>query len=527
MIDATGLLRLYARQRVARLARQNAAREQERLLLRLVKQARDTRFGRDHDFRAIDSVAAFQARVPLRRFEDTWSAYWRDLFPVLENVTWPGTVPFFAVTSGTTSGRTKHIPLTAAMMAANRRAGLDLYAHHVANRPRSRILAGRSFLLGGSMALVSQAPGVASGDLSGIAARELPWWARRRYFPPDEIGGIADWERKVEAITASILDKDIRAISGTPSWLLILFDRLDALNPGAGGCLDAHFPRLEMLAHGGVNFAPYRKRFARLLENSRAETREVYAASEGYFANADRGDGEGMRLIVDTGQFYEFVVPEALGRDDPPRCWLGDVEIGVNYAIVVSTCAGLWGHVVGDTVTFTDLDPPRLLVTGRTAYTLSAFGEHLIEEEIADAVATAADAVGGDVSDYAVAPVFPAVPGELGGHAYVLEFAGGAPSIDLLERFAAVLDRALSEANEDYGAHRAGGYGLAAPRVHAVPPGTFAGWMKRRGQLGGQHKVPRIVNDTNLFHDLMEFSGISPSDRFANLEKSGSPSRNA
>ena len=505
MIDATGLLRLHARQRAARLAGQDAVHEQERLLLRLVKQARDTRFGRDHDFRSIDSVAAFQGRVPLRRFEDTWNAYWSDPFPVLDNVSWPGTVPFFAVTSGTTSGRTKHIPLTAAMMAANRRAGLDLYAHHVANRPRSRILAGRSFLLGGSTALVPQAPGVASGDLSGIAVRELPWWARRRYFPPDGISGIADWERKVEAIAVSILREDIRAISGTPSWLLLLFDRLDALNPEAGGRLGAHFPRLEMLVHGGVNFAPYRKRFARLLEDSRAETREVYAASEGYFANADRNDGEGMRLIVDTGQFYEFVVPEALDQENPPRRWLADVETGVNYAIVVSTCAGLWGHVVGDTVTFTDLDPPRILVTGRTAYTLSAFGEHLIEEEIADAVAAAAAAVGGDVSDYAVAPVFPSRPGELGGHAYVLEFADEVPPIDLLGRFAAVLDEALSKANEDYGAHRAGGYGLDAPRIHGVPPGTFAAWMKRRDQLGGQHKVPRIINDSRLFHDLMNF----------------------
>ena len=509
MIDATGLLRLYARRRMARLAGQDAAREQERLLLRLVRRARDTRFGRDHGFRAIDGVAAFQARVPLRRFEDTWDAYWRDPFPVLADVTWPGKVPFFAVTSGTTSGRTKHIPVTAEMIAANRRAGLDLYAHHVANRPRSRVLGGRSFLLGGSTSLASPAPGVSIGDLSGIAARELPRWARGRYFPPDAIGGIDDWERKVEAIAASILDADVRAISGTPSWLLILFDRLDALRPDAGGRLGAHFPRLEMLAHGGVNFAPYRARFARLLEGSGAETREVYAASEGYFANADRGDGEGMRLIVDSGQFYEFVAPEDLDRDDPPRRWLGNVEKGVNYAIVVSTCAGLWGHVVGDTVTFTDLDPPRVLVTGRTAYTLSAFGEHLIEEEIADAVAAAADSVGGEVNDYALAPVFPARPGELGGHVYVLEFAGGVPAADQLGRIAAVIDRTLSEANEDYGAHRAGGYGLNAPRVHAVRPGTFAAWMKRRGQLGGQHKVPRIVNDAELFGDLLAFAGIS------------------
>ena len=255
------------------------------------------------------------------------------------------------------------------MLAANRRAALDLYTHHLANRPRSRILAGRSFLLGGSTAAAALAPGVHSGDLSGIGPREMSRWVRRRYFPPDRIGRIEDWERKVEAIARAVAHEDIRAVSGTPSWLLILFDRLAELRPERGRRLAGHFPNLEMLAHGGVNFAPYRHRFAELLEGSGAETREVYAASEGYFANADRGDGEGMRLIVDNGLFYEFVETGALDGPDPARRWLGDVETGVDYAIVVTSCAGLWAHVVGDTVAFTDLDPPRLLVTGRTAYT--------------------------------------------------------------------------------------------------------------------------------------------------------------
>ena len=507
MIDATPLLRLYARRRARRLARQHAAREQERQLLRLVRRARATCFGRDHDFAAIADVPSFQRRVPLRRFEETWEAYWRRDFPVLTDVTWPGTIPYFAVTSGTTSGRTKHIPLSRAMLAANRRAALDLYTHHLANRPRSRILAGKSFLLGGSTAAVALAPGIHSGDLSGIGPREMSRWVRLRYFPPDHVGRIEDWERKVEAIARAVAHEDIRAVSGTPSWLLILFDRLAELRPERGRGLAGHFPDLEMLAHGGVNFAPYRHRFAELLEGSGAETREVYAASEGYFANADRGDGQGMRLIVDNGLFYEFVETGALDGPDPARHWLGDVETGVDYAIVVTSCAGLWAHVVGDTVAFTDLDPPRLLVTGRTAYTLSAFGEHLIEEEIAQAVAVAAGAIGADVSDYSVAPAFPAAPGELGGHVYVVEFAGGAPTSEALARFARRLDRSLEQANDDYAAHRAGGYGLRAPRVHAVAAGTFAAWMKKRGRLGGQHKVPRIVNDAPLFDDLMAFAG--------------------
>ena len=508
MIDTTALLRLYARYRNGCLRRQHAAQEQERQLLGLVRHARNTRFGRDHDFASIKDVPTFQQRVPLRRFEDSWEAYWRHDFPVLRDVSWPGTIPFFAVTSGTTTGRTKYIPLSKAMMAANEKAVLDLYAHHIINRPRSRIFAGKSFLLGGSTALVAQAPGVCSGDLSGIAAHEMRWWVRRRYFPPDDIGRITDWEQKVDAIVTSIEREDIRNVSGTPSWLLILFDRLDELHPGRGGRLTGHFPNLEMLVHGGVNFRPYRRRFAELLDGSHAETREVYAASEGYFANADRGDGQGMRLIVDNGLFYEFVEADALDDANPGRRWLGDVETGVNYAIVVSTCAGLWGHVVGDIVTFTDLDPPRVLVTGRTSYMLSAFGEHVIEEEIAAAVAGAATAIGKDVSDYSVAPAFPATAGDLGGHVYIIEFTRDVPSAEALKRFAELLDQSLSETNEDYAAHRAGGYGLNAPRVHAVAAGTFAAWMKKRGQLGGQHKVPRIVNDAELFNDLRDFAGI-------------------
>ncbi|HEX2255799.1 MAG TPA: GH3 auxin-responsive promoter family protein, partial [Afifellaceae bacterium] len=391
MLDATPLLRLYGRARRGRLARQDAARAQERQLMRLVRRARGTRFGRDHGFDAIHSVADFQRRVPLRRYEDFWEAYWKDAFPVLTDLTWPGTIPYFAVTSGTSSGRTKHIPVTRAMLRSNNGAGVDLLAHHLANRPESRVLGGKNFMLGGSVDLKELAPGVCSGDLTGITQNEVPSWAPAFIFPPRELAHEADWELKMEQIGRASLATDIRTIAGTPSWLLLYFDRLAQMAGGARR-LAEYYPKLELLVHGGVNFAPYRPQFEAWLEGSGAELREVYPASEGFIAIADRGPGEGMRMVLDRGLFYELVPVEELDSAEPTRHWIGDAEPGRNYAIVLSSCAGLWAYVLGDTVRLVERNPPRLLVTGRTAYFLSAFGEHLTGEEIERAVAEAAAA---------------------------------------------------------------------------------------------------------------------------------------
>ena len=313
MLDATPLLRLYARYRLPRLAALDPARAQQRQLMRLAARAKDTRFGRDHGFAQIRSVADYQSAVPLRRYEDFWAAYWGGSFPILENVSWPGRIPYFALTSGTSAGKTKYIPVSHEMVKSNARAVQDLLAHHIANRPRSRILGGKNFMLGGSTDLTPCAPGVAMGDLSGIAANEVPRFARGRFFPPRDLALISDWEEKVQRLASRSLEEDIRTIGGTPSWLLVLFERLQALRPGTDGRLAECYPNLELLVHGGVNFAPYRARFEALLEGSHAETREVYPASEGFIALADRGPGEGLRLLLDNGLFFEFVPAEELG----------------------------------------------------------------------------------------------------------------------------------------------------------------------------------------------------------------------
>lgn len=504
MIDATPLLRLYARHRLRALARQRPAAAQEAMLLRLVRRAEATRFGRDHGFRRILSVRDFQERVRLRRYEDFWQDYWKVPFPVLTDVAWPGTIPYFAATSGTTTGVTKHIPVSRPMLRANTRAAFDLLVHHVAARPGSRVMGGRNFMLGGSTDLTELAPGILSGDLSGIMAREIPPWARGRTFPPADLALLADWARKVDILGRRSVETDIRTVGGTTSWLLLFFERLAELFPGRPRSLASFYPELDLVVHGGVAFEPYRARFHAWLEGSRAELREVYPASEGFLALADRGEGEGLRLLLDNGLFFEFVPLEELSAPAPRRFWAATVETGVNYAVVLSSCAGVWAYVLGDTVRFVDTDPPRVLVTGRTSYTLSAFGEHLIGEEVEHAVADAASAICADVADFSVGPLYPHASGERGGHLYVVEFARGVPAPPALARFAAALDERLSALNADYAAHRAGGFGMDPPVVEPAPPGTFAAWMQARGKLGGQNKVPRILNDQELLRSLRD-----------------------
>jgi hypothetical protein len=502
MLDATPLLRLYARRRARQLARLDGAAAQRRALAKLLAAAAGTRFGRDHGFGRIRSPADFRAAVPLRKYDSMWRDYWSRGWPVLEDVSWPGRIPFFAVTSGTTGDVTKYIPVSNAMVRSNKKAALDLLVHHLANRPHSRLFGGLNFMLGGSTELVERAPGVASGDLSGIAIRTIPWWARSRSFPPLDLALLADWEQKVARLAEAAKRLDIRSIGGTPSWLLILFDRMAALEGAGRRPLVEFWPNLELVVHGGVHFGPYKSQFDGLLAGSHAETREAYAASEGYIATADRGPGEGLRLNLDIGLYFEFVPVEELDSPNPTRHWIGDAEEGVNYAIAVSSCAGVWAYLVGDTVRLVSRRPPRLLVTGRTAYSLSAFGEHLIGEEIEEAVSRAAAAIGAAVSDYSVGAVFPEGAGGLGGHLYVVEFAGGTPDQAALARFAAAIDSYLCAKNEDYAAHRSGGFGMKAPAVHAMRPGGFAEWMRKRGRYGGQNKVPRIINDQALFAEL-------------------------
>jgi hypothetical protein len=506
MLDLTPLLKVYAKRRLNYLCREDYAKIQRKSLLKLLYKARDTQFGKDYQFSTIKSVSQFQSRVPLRNYDALWQDYWKQHFPLLNNVTWPGTITYFASSSGTSTGTTKHIPLTREMMRSNTRAGLDTLVHHISNFPQTNIFGGKNFVLGGSTALDERAPGIFSGDLSGIVAKTLPWWAKSRYFPDKKLALISDWEEKIDALVKKACKEDIRNISGVPSWLLIFLDKLFAQNPNAQRDVYKIWPNLKMLVHGGVNFTPYLNQFEDIFGKNRIDFREVYPASEGFIALGDRGFNEGMRMILDGDIFYEFVPLDELDQKQPTRHWIENVELDINYALVMTTCAGLWSYIIGDTIRFVEKDPPRLLVTGRTSYYLSAFGEHVIQEEVEDSVSTAAMAINKEVVDYSVSPLYPKNESELGGHLYVVEFADSHPSEAEMVRFVTVLDSKLSERNEDYRAHRSNGFGLRPPQVLVAKHGTFMAWMKSRGKLGGQNKVPRIVNDADLAASLKEFA---------------------
>lgn len=505
MFDCTPFLRAYSKFRLAQLAAQNPAATQEAQLMQLLQRAQNTKIGRDYEFAGISSVAEFQARVPLRRYEDFWEHYWQASFPRLDNLTWPGLIGYFCWTSGTTSGKRKFIPYTNEMARAYNKAGTDLLVQHLKNRPSSRLFGGKSFMLGGTTTAKEESPGVFVGEVSGFSAMHMPWWAKPFFFPPRELTDIADWMDRTDRIAAAARGTDVRLIGGMPSWLLIFLERFKGEFPDSEGLLTKLFPNLELLVHGGVRFDAYLKQYQHLMAGGHAELREIYPASEAFMAVADRGYGEGMRLALDAGVFYEFVPVEELESPGPTRHWIKNVELGVNYAIVLTTCAGVWSYILGDTVKFVDRNPGRILITGRTAYAMSAFGEHLILEEVDSGISAAADRVGVSVSDYAMGVTVTGRAGDLGRHVYVVECTTAVTDDPVVRDFRDKLDAVLLGLNDDYADHRGGGCGLNPPEVIFIAPGSFKDWMALRGKLGDQHKVPRIITDKELFGGLVSF----------------------
>ena len=505
LFDPTPLFRLYARQRVKKMNDLDPAATQEKLLRGMLDIAAMTEFGLSHNFSAIRTIRDYQRAVGLRRYEDFWLEFWQAHFPVIEDCTWPGRIPFFALTSGTTLGSTKYIPFTTEMMRANSRAGLDLLVLHVTSYPNSTVCSGKSLMLGGSSDLSELAPGVYSGDLSGIVAQNLPLWVRPWSHPPRSIALMKDWEKKLTILAEQALRQRITSISGVPSWLNLLFATMAEQKGTTDICLAQLLPNLQLLIHGGISFAPYQHQYEDYLVDSAAEMREVYAASEGFIGIADKKYNQGLRLCVEHGLFYEFVPVEEIDSKNPTRHWIGSIETDINYAVVVSSCAGLWSFIIGDTVRFVDRTPPRLIVTGRLSYSLSAFGEHLIGEEIETAIATAAASIKRNVTEFSVSADVPRDAQSQGQHIFLVEFSHGTISTDERSHFIRVLDNELCRQNADYQAHRAEGFGLQEPQLICAKPGAFEAWMKDRGKLGGQHKVPRVILDNDLFESLHTF----------------------
>jgi hypothetical protein len=493
---ADAILLRYAHRRTAALDRMDAGKVQHDTLMRLVRTARNTRFGRDHDFARISSVADFQARVPVREYEYFWDTYWKDAYPRLDDVTWPGKIPYYALSSGTTSGATKYIPVSREMVASNRKTAFTTIALFRHANPGAKLFTGKFFFLGGSTDLRKQPDGSLAGDLSGIAAKELKEFLRPYTFPPFEHTLITNWEQKVTRFAELSARERITAISGIPAWMQRLFDRVKRVT-GKSTVAEV-WPDLRLVVHGGTKFDPFRDLFVKELGSDRVKFCEVYPASEGFIATEDPRYGL-LRVVPDHDVFFEFVPVEDLGTDRPARHTLADVETGVQYAVVITSCAGVWAYLVGDTVAFERRNPPLIRFTGRTKYFLSAFGEHLISEEVEKAVAHACRVCGAFQLDFHVGPVFPSDPGKPGHHLYLIEFEGQAPD---LKRFAAEIDQELDRLNEDYGPHRQGDLAMLMPEVRAVRRGGFDEWMKARGKYGGQNKVPRMDNSGKMTHDM-------------------------
>jgi hypothetical protein len=491
----------YAARRRRELERVLAepAAAQEATLRRLVGAARDTEFGIAHGFDEIRSVADYQRRVPLRDYL-AFRPLWDRALNGSEDVTWPGRALTWVKTSGTTAGD-KLIPVTPAAHRCHLKGGWDALLLAAARVGGARLLGGPMLFLGGCSRLAPAGRGCVVGDLSGLVVRRIPPLLRGRYSPGPEISAIPDWEPRLGAVAALAARQDLRLLSGMPSWLTILFERIARRRQAAGRPLRdlaECWPNLEVLIHGGMSFAPYRAVFEEWMGRA-LECLEVYPASEGFVAVQTEASG-GLTLMLDYGIFYEFVPVEELGAASPRRHTVADVELNRHYAVALSTPAGLWSYLLGDTVRFTARDPLRLTITGRTRHFVNAFGENVIVEEVERALVAACRRTGAEAGEFTVAPRYPSPAEPRGGHEWLVEF-----HVPPRESAAFVrhLDETLAALNTDYRTKRAGDVGMVAPRLVELPCGAFHDWMRGAGKLGDQHKVPRVTNDRTLAEALL------------------------
>lgn len=469
-----------------------------------------TAFGREEGLAPGMSYAEFGRRVAPRTYEAF--APWVDRMKRGEaDILWPGRCAYYAVSSGTTAGRTKYLPITREMIAHFRRAGLDSLCFHARRAGSASIFRGRHLFLGGSTALAplpeSGAFQAWAGDLSGITALNLPGWVDRHLYEPGRaIAQIGDWPEKLRAIAQRTAGRDVRLLAGIPSWVLIFAETMRELT--GRSTLREIWPRFECLVHGGVPIAPYRDEL-RAAMGAGVDFHEVYPASEAFIAAQDDEPEAGLRLIADAGVFYEFI---PLARFDESRLHelatevisLAEVQRGVDYALVMTTPGGLCRYVIGDVVRFVSTQPPRLIYVGRTRLQLSAFGEHVIEKELTDALAAVCARRGLAIVNFHVAPRFVDAHAGVtrGRHEWWIELRSpGAACVDP-ETMSAELDRELQRLNDDYEAKRKGG-GLDAPLAHFVPEGTFERWMRSRGKWGGQNKMPRCRSDRTIAEELV------------------------
>lgn len=474
--------------------KKDAVNRQNQTILKITGQAKNTLFGKDHDFSNIKSYDDFKKRVPIRDYEGL-KPYFDKLVAGEADIFWPGLPKYFSKTSGTTSG-TKYIPISKESMNHHIVAARDallLYIHQTGN---ADFVEGKMIFLQGSPVMTKK-NGIATGRLSGIVAHHIPAYLQKNRLPSLKTNSIDDWETKVDAIIGETIHENMTLISGIPSWVQFYFERI--LTQSGKESIKDVFPNFDIFVYGGVNFEPYRSRFEKLI-GKKIDSIETYPASEGFIAFQDDQKDASLLLNVDAGIFFEFVPAENYFDENPPRLSLAEVELNKNYALIMSTNAGLWGYSIGDTVKFTSLNPYKILVTGRIKHFTSAFGEHVIAEEVEAALREAVEQYPSEVIEFTVAPELNPTEG-LPYHEWFIAFAK-AP--DNMEAFAESIDKTMQKKNVYY-ADLINGKILRPLRITTLKQDAFNAYMKSKGKLGGQNKVPRLSNDRKIADVLTEW----------------------
>jgi len=469
----------------------NPIKTQKKVLQSLLDKAKNTDFGKDHGFLDIQNYDEFKKAVPVRDYEGL-KHYIERIREGKLDVLWKGRPLYFAKTSGTTSGA-KFIPLTKESLSYQIKAAKSALLHYVENSGNHHFISGKMIFLQGSPEL-DKRPVIPNGRLSGIVANFIPRYLQANRLPSYKTNCIEDWEQKVEAIIEETLPQDMRLISGIPSWVQMYFEKLEKKT---GKNISTLFPNFSLFVFGGVNYEPYRKKFEELI-GKKVDSLELYPASEGFFAFQDKQDEQGLLLLLDYGIFYEFIPASSFYDENPRRISLKDVELGVNYVLILNTSAGLWGYNIGDTVEFTSLSPYRVIVTGRIKHFTSAFGEHVIAKEVEFAIKGAMQKYPEvKLTEFTVAPVVKPKEG-LPHHEWLIEFATEPNDMGL---FAKCLDELLQVQNPYY-KDLISGKVLKELEIKTLQKGAFNLYMKTQGKLGGQNKVPRLANDRKIADQL-------------------------
>lgn len=471
---------------------------QNELLERLIELGSQTAYGDQYQFQSIQSYQTFKENVPLVSYEELKP--WIDrLMNGEQFLLWPHETKWFAKSSGTTSDRSKFIPVTKeSLLDCHYKGGKDLLALYYENFPNRKLYKGKHLIVGGSAQILPVAEDMYQGDLSAIIVKNLPWWAELRRTPSREIALMSEWETKIERMARSTMEEDVYIIAGVPSWTYVLAKKV--LEISGKQNLREVWPNLELFLHGGVNFEPYREGFKQLIPFEDMHYVETYNASEGFFGIQDVDGSNELLLMLDYGIFYEFIpMSDFNGIHSTNVISLSEVKTNVNYALVITTNGGLWRYIIGDTIQFTNLKPYRFKITGRTKQFINAFGEEVIIEQVEQAITAASTKTNALIREYTVAPVY-MENNTKGAHEWIIEFERLPNDFD---RFQTIVDEQLRSINSDYDAKRSNNMALSFPKFTQVPRGTFESWLQEKGKLGGQHKIPRLSNDRTIVEQLL------------------------